>query len=103
VTAAELGGAEGAWAFHTYRIDVAPGTATLTIRLQADADLDLFLKFGSEIATYADDGDWQYRDIEVTNDATLSLRAPQAGAWFVDVAWAVGDPSARASYELSVE
>jgi hypothetical protein len=103
VTTAELGGAEGAWAFHTYRIDVAPGTSTLTIRLQADADLDLFLKFGSEIATYAEDGDWQYRDIEVTNDATLSLRAPQAGTWFVDVAWAVGDPSARSRYELSVE
>jgi hypothetical protein len=103
VTTAELGGAEGAWAFHTYRIDVAPGTATLTIRLQADADLDLFLKFGSEIATYADDGDWQYRDIEITNDATLSLRGPQAGTWFVDVAWAVGDPSALSRYELSVE
>jgi hypothetical protein len=103
VTSAELGGAEDAWAFHTYRIDVAPGTNTLTIRLQADADLDLFLKFGSEIATYAEDGDWQYRDIEITNDATLSLRGPQPGTWFVDVAWAVGDPSARARYELSVE
>ena len=103
VTSAELSGAEGAWAFHTYRIDVAPGTNTLTIRLQADADLDLFLKFGSEIATYAEDGDWEYRDIELTNDATLSLRAPQAGTWFVDVAWAVGDPSALARYELSVE
>jgi len=103
VTSAELGGAEGAWSFHTYRIDVAPGTTTLTIRMQADADLDLFLKFGSEIATYAEDGDWEYRDIELTNDATLSLRAPQAGTWFVDVAWAVGDPSALARYELSVE
>jgi hypothetical protein len=103
VTTGELRGAEGAWAFHTYRISVPPGTNTLTIRLQADADLDLFLKFGSEIATYAEDGDWEFRDIEVTNDATLSLRAPSAGTWFVDVAWAVGDPSALASYELSVE
>lgn len=99
----ELAGANGAWAYHTYRIDVPQGTNVLTIRLAASDDLDLFLKFGAEIATYADDGDWSYRDIELSNDATLSIRAPEAGSWFVDVAYAVGDPSSVASYELSIE
>lgn len=103
IVAGELAGASEAWAYHTYRIDVPQGTDVLTIRLAADDDLDLFLKFGSEIASYADDGDWGYRDIELSSDATLSIRAPQPGAWFVDVAYAVGDPSSVASYELTVE
>lgn len=100
---AELAGADDAWAFHTYRIDVPAGTDVLTVRLIADEDLDLFLKFGSEIASYAEDGDWGYRDIELSNQATLSIRAPQAGSWFVDVAWVIGDSGAMSGYELSVE
>jgi len=100
---ADLAGASDAWAYHTYRIAVPAGTQVLTIQIAADADLDLFVKYGSEIASYSDDGDWQYRDIEIRNDATLSIRAPQPGTWYVDVAWAVGDPAQVSSYEVRAD
>ena len=102
-TISTLAGASEAWAFHTYRIEVPPGAALLSVQLKGDADLDLFLKYGSEIASYAEDGDWQYRDIGVAHEATLSIRAPRAGVWYVDVAWAVGDPAQVASYVLRAD
>jgi serine protease Do len=86
----ELAGAFDAAAFHTYFVDVPAGTTTLTVEMSADADLDLFLKYGSEIVSLGDDGDWDYRDIDVANRAVLTVPAPQAGRWYVDVVWVDG-------------
>jgi len=103
VASAELAALPDAAAFHTYRIDVPAGTPTLTIRLRADADLDLFVKFGSEIASYGEDGDWELRDIDVASQASIEVRAPTAGAWYVDVAWLVGEAGDAARYTLRAE
>ncbi|MBW6455402.1 MAG: trypsin-like peptidase domain-containing protein [Trueperaceae bacterium] len=98
---AELAGAVGAAAFHTYFVDVPAGAATLVVEMAADADLDLFLKYGSEIVSLGDDGDWDYRDVDPANRALLTVPAPRAGRWFVDVVWLDGGPS-TARYALRV-
>ncbi len=103
VASAELAALPDAAAFHTYRIDVPAGTSTLTIRLRADADLDLFVKYGSEIVSYGDDGDWELRDIDVASQASIEVRAPTPGAWYVDVAWLVGEAGDAARYTLRAE
>lgn len=75
-------------AFHTYWLDIPAGVATWTISLESDVDLDLALKFGSEIASYydhADGGDWDYRDVATDNPTTFIIENPTAGRWYVDV------------------
>ena len=97
--AGELAATPDAAAYHTYRIDVPEGTPLLSIRLDSDADLDLFVKRGAEIASLADDGDWDFRDITVASDAAIEIRAPAPGPWYVDVAWLVGEEG-TAHYRL---
>jgi len=96
---AELAGTIDTAAFHTYFVEVPAGTATLTVEMTADADLDLFLKYGSEIVSLGDDGDWDFRDIDVANRAVLTVPAPSPGRWYVDVVWLDGGP-ATARYAL---
>jgi len=84
---AELAGIPEGVAFHTYVIDVPAGTAQLVVEMAADVDLDLFLKHGSEIVSFGDTGDWDYRDIDVAPRASFTVARPAAGRWYVDVAW----------------
>lgn len=98
---AELAGTVDTAAFHTYVVDVPAGTSTLTVEMTADADLDLFLKYGSEIVSLGDDGDWDFRDVDVANRAVLTVPAPSPGPWYVDVVWLDGGP-ATARYALRV-
>lgn len=75
-------------AFHTFWFDVPAGVARWTLTLDADSDLDLAVKAGAEIATYADrdrGGDWDYRDVDTRNPTVLVLDAPAPGRWYVDV------------------
>ena len=83
-TAAIAGVAE-AINFHTYSVEVAPGTEKLTFALTADGDVDLAAKFGTEIANWGEEGDWEYRDITEANGATFSISLPTPGTWYVDV------------------
>lgn len=79
--------AEGV-AYHTFFVDVPSGATRLTITLDADADLDLAVKYGSEIQSYrdtSDGGDWDYRDIDTANPTVLVIELPQAGRWYIDV------------------
>ncbi len=81
--------------YHTYFVDVAPGTQTLSVRMNADADFDLAVKFGSEIMSYADEddgGDWTQRDNTLSGSALLTVDAPDAGRWYIDVYNAGSDP-----------
>lgn len=97
----ELAGTFGTAAFHTYFVDVPAGTSTLTVEMAADADLDLFLKYGSEIVSLGDDGDWDYRDIDAAQRAAFSVPVPRPGRWYIDVVWLEDSPSA-ARYTLRV-
>ena len=93
---AELAGVRQGVAYHTYVVDVPTGAAQLVIEMAADADLDLFLKHGSEIVSLGDDGDWDYRDIDVAPRASFTVAQPAPGRWFVDVVWFDGgDATAR--------
>jgi hypothetical protein len=83
--------------YHTYLVDVPPGTARVTFEVRADHDLDLFVKHGSDIVEWADGGDWLQRDIDSAFDASIVVDWPTAGAWFVDVVFFRGTP-ATASY-----
>ena len=92
-------GGSGATAYHTYVVDVPVGTAAVTFHLDADADLDLFVKHGSDIAEWGDGGDWLLRDIGVEPFATLRVERPTPGRWYVDVV-AFGDTRTPASYRF---
>jgi hypothetical protein len=90
-------------AFHTYWVDVPAGVARWTLTLDADADLDVAVKFGAEIGNYADrerGGDWDYRDMETGNPTVIVVEAPQAGRWYVDVFNAL-QVGARGGYRLT--
>jgi hypothetical protein len=99
-----LAAVSGGVAYHTYWIDVPAGLASWTLTLDADIDLDIAVKFGSEITTYvepAEGGDWDYRDIDTRNPTTVVIERPQAGRWYVDVFNAL-QPGARGNYRLSL-
>jgi len=92
---AELAGGGDRLAYHTYVIDVPAGTRELIVEMAADVDLDLFMKHGSDITSLGDDGDWDYRDIDVANRASFTVASPAPGPWYVDVVWVSGTGSAR--------
>jgi hypothetical protein len=94
-------GKDGA-SYHTYTVDVPAGTAQLTITMQAEADLDIAAKFGSEISSYGDKGDWDFRDNSESTGATLVIEKPLAGIWYIDVYNALESESA-VGYGLEVE
>jgi hypothetical protein len=90
--------------FHTYVVEVPAGTARLTLVLDADVDLDIAVKGGSEIRSYANKdqgGDWDYRDLDTMNPTTVVVEAPAAGPWYVDVMNALGG-GRNGSYTLTV-
>lgn len=71
--------------YHTYTIEVPAGTEKLVIELTGDFDVDIAVKYGSEITTWADDGDWEYRDISETYGGKFEISLPTPGIWYVDV------------------
>jgi serine protease Do len=96
-----IGGVSEMINFHTYSIEVPTGTPTLTIALTGDADIDMAAKFGGEIQSWGDDGDWEYRDITETAGATFEISLPTPGTWYVDVIYYYD--TGTANYSLSVQ
>lgn len=96
-TRGSLLGMVDAVAYHTYRVDVPVGTQQLTLDLNADVDVDLFVKFGSDIRHWGEDGDWDLRDIETDARAILTIGNPTPGTYYVDVIYLGAD---RAEYTL---
>ncbi len=91
-------------AYHTYYMDVPAGATRVSITLDADIDLDLAVKYGSEIQSYrakAEGGDWDYRDIETVNPTVLTIDQPQVGRWYIDVINAF-QGGTQGTYRLSV-
>jgi tetratricopeptide (TPR) repeat protein len=97
-----LDGIEGSAGFHTYILTVPQDTALITIHMEADEDLDLAAKHGSEIVSYTDDGDWDYLDTSFRNSARFVIQNPEPGRWFIDVANLLGE-GATGRYTLVVE
>ncbi|CAN5775011.1 hypothetical protein BH23DEI1_BH23DEI1_24920 [soil metagenome] len=84
-------------------VEIPPGAAQVRFVMQADADLDLFAKFGSDIVEWDADGDWDVRDIDASPIATLTVDAPTAGAWYGEVVFANGgDAVASNTFEAQV-
>lgn len=89
---------------HTYVVEVPAGALRLTVVLDADVDLDIALKHGSDIRSFADKehgGDWDYRDIGTQNPTTIVIEQPTPGRWYVDVINALGAPHGG-TYRLGV-
>lgn len=95
-----IGGSPDGANFHTYVVEVPAGTLTLVIELNADADVDLAAKYGSDITSWADDGDWEYRDITEASGARFEIAMPTPGTWYIDVIDYYD--SGVANYSLSV-
>jgi len=75
-------------ALHGYRVDVPAGLRLWTLELDADADLDLAVKYGSPIATYRDrasGGDCDRLDVGTDNPTVVVVAWPWAGPWYVAV------------------
>jgi hypothetical protein len=96
---AQLAGAAEGIAYHTYYVEVPRGAAQLVVEMAADVDLDLFLKYGSEIVSLGDEGDWDYRDIDAAPRATFTVTGPASGRWYIDVVW-LGGGQGTARYSL---
>lgn len=104
VARGSLAGSAQGTSYHTYILDVPVGTGRLTLLLDADADLDLAVRYGAEITSYDErgqGGDWDFRDVGTANPATLVLENPGAGRWYVDVFNPLG-AGAVGTYRLSV-
>jgi len=71
--------------YHTYTVTVPAGTRQLTLDVNADADVDLFVKFASDIRDWGASGDWDLRDIETDSRAILTIGSPQPGTYYLDV------------------
>ncbi len=98
-SAAITGRTEGA-NYHTYAVTVPAGTTSLVVELAADFDVDLAVKFGSQIENWSDTGDWEFRDISEQHGATFTISNPRAGTWFVDVIFFYDQGAAN--YDLSI-
>lgn len=96
----QLEGAAEAAPYHTYFVDLPPGTHTVTIRMTADIDLDLAAKLGGEIDSYTDAGNWDVRDVTTATSAELVIPNAQ-GRLYIDVFNALG-AGAVGSYTLDV-
>ena len=98
-----LFGIEGSASYHTYIVNVPAGVTNMVIEMEADADLDLAVKFGSEILSYEEKpaGDWDYLDQELVNFAMFVISNPQPGPWYIDVHNALG-PEVTGNYTLLV-
>ena len=99
-----LDGAADRITFHTYVVEVPAGAARLTIELDADTDLDIAIKQGSEIQSYANldqGGDWDYRDIGTQNPTSIVIDRPLSGPLYVDVMNALG-AGQNGTYRLTV-
>lgn len=74
--------------YHTYYVDVPLNAPELVISMEADVDLDLAVKFGSEIASWAErsqGGDWDYIDEDASHSAAFTIPNPRPGRWYIDV------------------
>lgn len=75
--------------YHTWSFQVPAGASVLTVSVDSQDLLDLALKFGSEINSYAeiaDGGDWHYWEWGVADGVTvMQVSAPQAGTWYLDL------------------
>lgn len=105
LAAGQLAGEADAIAYHTYVIDVPAGIALLTIELDADIELYLAIKHGSEILSYApraQGGDWDYLDTSEVSPSVIVIERPAAGTWYIDVINALGTGRVG-SYYLAVQ
>lgn len=78
-------GEEAASSYHTYTVEVPEGTAQLVVEMTADDDLDLGIKQGEAISQYGPEADWDLGDDSLEPSATLTLKDPEAGTWYIDV------------------
>lgn len=95
-----VGQAEGG-NYHTYGVQVPEGVVSMVIDLSADFDVDIAIKYGSDIQSWSDTGDWDYRDITEAYGGKFTINYPRPGVWYVDVIFYYEDGSA--TYALTVQ
>jgi len=74
--------------YHTYIVDVPEGTKELFVVASSTQDIDLALKYGSDIRSYQsqeEGGDWLKADFTDNDTVTLRVTDPQIGFWYIDV------------------
>lgn len=74
--------------YHTYTVEVPEGTAELSIQVTSDDDINLAVKFGSEILGYAqpeEGGDADYLDFGPGRSPSYTYEEPRVGTIFIDI------------------
>ncbi len=94
-----VGKAEGI-NYHTYGVVIPEGTQQVTIDLKADFDVDIAIKFGADVTSWADDGDWDYRNVTEEYGGAFAITNPRPGIWYVDVIYYYEEGSAN--YQLNI-
>lgn len=100
VAAFSIVGQPDAINYHTYGVQVPEGLGELIIELKADFDVDIAIKYGAEVQSWGDTGDWDYRDITEAFGGSFSILNPRPGTWYVDVIYYYEDGGAN--YELII-
>lgn len=95
-------GEEEASSYHTYTLDVPAGTQQLVVEMSAEDDLDLGIKHELPISQYGQAADWDLGDDSYDNSATLTVKNPKEGTWYIDVINSLYTTDA-VPYELSVK
>jgi len=95
-----IAGLEDYLNYHTYLVEVPPATATMTIVLESDFDLDIAVKYGSEVTAWYGDGDWEYADLTEASGGTFEVALPTPGVWYIDVIYPYS--GGVVNYSLSV-
>lgn len=89
--------------YHTYIVHVPEGARELIVEMKGQKDLDLAMKFGSDIVGYEaqdEGGDWEHGNFSSKRNATLKVDAPAAGFWYVDV---VNSKDNASSYSIEAK
>lgn len=71
--------------FHTYTVEVPPGTPEVTFSVFGDGDIDLFVNYSEEIDNWDEAGSWIFRDTTEDWGGMVTIPNPSPGYWFVDV------------------
>lgn len=94
--------------FHTWLFDVPAGTERFSVLLESPGPLSLALKNGDYITAYGrqdDGGDWDYWawGQEGVPQLGLTVTAPEAGTWYLDVVNDEGLPEGRYNLRLDLD
>ncbi|MEM7738273.1 MAG: PPC domain-containing protein [Deinococcota bacterium] len=89
--------------WHSYIVNVPEGSSRLHIEVRGQRNIDMAVKYGSEILSYDDKnegGDWDERKFGIAKEPTVTINNPEPGLYYIDVVNRLEDSS---TYDIIAE